>query len=82
MSPARGHLTLARAGDVPAAPLRPSRVPLRPAVRLQVEQARQCVMELDGRTAGADLPRAMYLLGVVEHHARTLLDVRNGGELT
>jgi len=53
----------------------PERPVLRPWMRLQVEQARQCVMDLDGRTAGADLPRAMFLLGELAGHAQQLLDV-------
>jgi hypothetical protein len=55
-----------------AAEPRPS---LRPWKRLDVEQARQFLVELDGRTAGADLPRAMWLLGELAGHARQLLDV-------
>jgi hypothetical protein len=32
-------------------------------------------MALDGLVAGADLPRMAYLLGVLEGHAQSLLDV-------
>ena len=42
---------------------------------MEIEQARQLVMELPDRTAGADLPRAMYLLGLLGGHAQTLLDL-------
>ncbi len=53
----------------------PDRPVLRPWKRLDVEQARQFLAELDSRTAGADLPRAMWLLGELAGHARQLLDV-------
>lgn len=56
-------------------PVPSPRVRLSPWVRMEVEAARQCVMELDEHSAGADLPRMAYLLGVLEGHARTLLDV-------
>jgi hypothetical protein len=52
-----------------------SRVRLRPATRLSVEQARAALMELPDQTAGADLSRAMYLLGLLAGHAQSLLDV-------
>ena len=67
-------LSLVRPGDHPA-PVPPSRVPLRQLARLDVEQARRFLMELDGRTAGADVPRLAYLLGALEGHAQSLLDV-------
>ncbi|MGH3398411.1 MAG: hypothetical protein ACRDPO_27365 [Streptosporangiaceae bacterium] len=55
---------------VPAA-----RPQLRPLARLDVEQARQFLMELDGRTIGADVTHAMFLLDRLAEHARALLDV-------
>lgn len=51
-----------------------SRVRLRPATRLNVEQAR-AALELLDQTAGADLSSAMYLLGLLTGHAQSLLDV-------
>jgi hypothetical protein len=48
---------------------------MRPLARLDVEQARQFVMELPDRTAGADLPAAMFWLGRLAEHAQSLLDV-------
>ena len=48
---------------------------LPPLARLDVEQAREFVMKLDERTAGADLPAAMFLLGRLAEHAQALLDV-------
>ena len=53
----------------------PAKPVLRPLARLDVEQARQFLMELPGRTAGADLPAAMFLLGRLTEHAQALLDV-------
>jgi len=61
--------------DQPPAPASPARVRLRKLARLDVEQAREFVLELDGRMAGADLPRLAYLIGVLEAHARNLMDV-------
>jgi hypothetical protein len=57
----------------PAAPA--ARVRLRPLARLDVEQARQFLMELDGRMAGADVSRLAYLVGLLEGHAASLMDV-------
>lgn len=54
---------------------RPARVWLRPMARVDVEGAREFLTELGGQVAGADLPRAMYLLGLLEGHALALLDV-------
>jgi hypothetical protein len=66
-------------GDVrqlrPGAPVLPARVRLRKFARLDVEQARQFVMELDGRMQGADLPRLAYLVGLLAAHAQNLMDV-------
>jgi len=59
--------------DGPPRP-RPARVQLRPAARLDREQARAFLMNLDASVAGADLPRMAYLLGVLEGHAQSLLD--------
>lgn len=53
--------------------LRPVRRPL--LALLDVAQAEQFLTELDGRTAGADLPRAMYLLGLAQGHLETMLDL-------
>ena len=44
-------------------------------VRLEVEQARCFLMHLGGKTAGVDLPAAMFLLGRLTEHAERLLDV-------
>ena len=57
---------------VPQGP--PGKPQLRPATRLDVEQAREFLAELDGRMAGADLPRLAYLVGLLDGHARNLLD--------
>lgn len=48
---------------------------LAPLARLDVEQARQFLMELPGQTAAADLTKAMFLLGGLRYHAQSLLDV-------
>jgi len=53
----------------------PARVRLRKLARLDVEQAREFLAELDGRMQGADLPRLAYLVGLLEGHAQSLLDV-------
>jgi hypothetical protein len=61
-----------------AAPSAPQQLPkpvLDRHVRLTVEQARCFLMQLDGKTDGADLPVAMYLLGRLAEHAQNLLDV-------
>jgi hypothetical protein len=65
-------LHIAGPGDRVAAHAKPQ---LRPWTRLDVEQARQFLMELPGRCAEADLPAAMFLLGQLESHAHKLLDV-------
>jgi hypothetical protein len=54
---------------------RPAKPALRPWTRLQVEQARQFVIELDAATAGRDPLRAMFLLGRMTEHCQALLDV-------
>jgi hypothetical protein len=59
----------------PAAPPRAPKPVLDRHVRLSVEQARCFLMQLDGKTAEADLPAAMYLLGRLAEHAAQLLDV-------
>lgn len=43
--------------------------------RLTVEQARCFLMQLDGKTKGAGLPDAMFLLGRLAEHAWKLLEV-------
>lgn len=48
---------------------------LPPLARLDVEQARWFLMELDGRVDGIGLSRAMYLLGMAQGHLESLLDV-------
>lgn len=53
----------------------PARPVLRPWTRLQTEQARQFVMELDVATAGRDPLKAMFLLGRMTEHCQSLLDV-------
>ena len=56
-------------------PLPPGKPVLRPLARLDVEQAREFLMGLDARTAGADLPTTAFLLGRLAEHAQALLDV-------
>lgn len=80
-------LHLVKPGDVPpaAAPVPSPRVELRPWTLLDVEEARRFLMELPASTAGVDLPRAMYTLGLLGGHAQNLLDVvdtitNRGGE--
>lgn len=54
----------------------PSRVLLAPGRRLDVEQAREFLMGLDGRMAADPSPaRLAYLIGRLEGHASSLLDV-------
>jgi hypothetical protein len=66
------RLRVAQPGDLPVSPGRPR---LRPRARLDVERARGFLTELDGRTVGTDLPRAMYLVGQAQGHLEALLDV-------
>ena len=66
------HLRLATPADLPPASTKPV---LRPLARLDVEQARQFVMQLDTATAGTDPLRAMFLLGRCVEHAQALLEV-------
>ncbi len=56
-------------------PVSPGHSRLRPLARLDVERARQFLTELDGRAAGTDLPRAMYLVGQAQGHLESLLDI-------
>jgi hypothetical protein len=53
----------------------PAKPVLRPWTRLQVEQARQFVMELDVTAAGCDPLKAMFLLGRMTENCQRLLDV-------
>jgi hypothetical protein len=71
--PHRRRLRAAQPGDPPASS--PGGPRLRPLARLDVERARQFLAELDGRAAGTDLPRAMYLVGQAQGHLESLLDV-------
>ncbi|HEY5357145.1 MAG TPA: hypothetical protein VIJ82_05555 [Streptosporangiaceae bacterium] len=59
----------------PAKHAAPPKPQLQPLARLDVEQARQFLDGLDVRTAGADIPEAMFLLGRLAEHAQALLDV-------
>src|SRR5258708_9223536 len=59
----------------PSAQLRAPKPAISPHARLDVEQARQFVMELDLMTAGVDPLRSMFLLGRCVEHAQALLDV-------
>jgi hypothetical protein len=52
-----------------------SRVRLAPGRRLDIEQAREFLMSLDDRTNNASPARLAYLIGRLEGHALTLLDV-------
>jgi hypothetical protein len=54
---------------------RTSRVQVQPWVRMEIEAARCFLMELATEPASANLPRMAYLLGRLEGHAQTLLDV-------
>ncbi len=56
-------------------PVRPGRPRLRPLARLDVERARHFLTQLDERAAGADLPRAMFLVGQAQGHLESLLDI-------
>jgi hypothetical protein len=62
-----------------AGPASPNRAAARPELprhaRLDVEQARQFVMELDGAAGRLELTMAMFLLGRLAEHTRALLDV-------
>jgi hypothetical protein len=60
---------------VPAGAAREPRPTLRPLARLDVEQARKFVMELDEAAAAASPLLAMFLLGRCAEHAQALLDV-------
>ena len=66
------RLRAVRPGDPPAGRGQPR---LRPLARLDVERARQFLIELDARAAGTDLPRAMYLVGQAQGHLESLLDI-------
>jgi len=57
------------------APIRAPKPSIGAHARLDVEQARQFVMELDVLTAAVDPLRAMFLLGRCVEHAQALLDV-------
>jgi len=48
---------------------------LRPLALLDVAQADKFLLELDDRTQGADLAKAMYLLGLAEGHVQNLSDI-------
>ena len=52
-----------------------ARVKLLPWARMEIEQARKFLMELDDRTRDANAARLAYLLGALEGHAQTLLDL-------
>ncbi|HEY5360322.1 MAG TPA: hypothetical protein VIJ82_21990 [Streptosporangiaceae bacterium] len=58
-----------------AAQAPPAKPQLQPLARLDVEQARQFLADLGYRTAGADIPEAMFLLGRLAEQAMALLDV-------
>jgi hypothetical protein len=53
----------------------PARPVLRPLALLDVAQADKFLLEIDDRTHGADLSRAMYLLGQAEGHLQNLSDI-------
>jgi hypothetical protein len=61
--------------DGPPRPALPARVELRPAARLDVEETRRFLMELDDRMCAASPARVAYLMGLLEGHARNLLDL-------
>jgi hypothetical protein len=61
--------------SLPAAQPHAPKPSIGPHARLDIEQARQFVMELDVLTAGVDPLRAMFLLGRCVEHAQALLDV-------
>lgn len=68
---AQGKHALPQPELAPAAA--PGRPRLMPLARIEVEQARFFLEHLDGKTAGADLPAAMYLLGELSRHTQVLL---------
>jgi hypothetical protein len=72
MSDTIPRLRLAEPGDPPIAPAHPA---LRPLARLDVEQARKFLMELDAVAASTSPLLAMFLLGRCAEHAQALLDV-------
>jgi hypothetical protein len=58
--------------------IHPERAALTRSAELDVSQAEGFLLELDGRTQGADLPRAMYLLGLAEAHIANLVELVRG----
>lgn len=54
---------------------RPNKPVLRPLARLDVEQARKFLMELDAAVTSSRPLLAMFLLGRCAEHAQALLDV-------
>jgi hypothetical protein len=56
-------------------PKPPGNIKLQPGAELGVDQAAAFLLELDSRTQGADLPRAMYLLGLAEGHLADMVQI-------
>lgn len=56
-------------------PKSPGPVKLQPGAGLAVAQAAAFAGDLDSRIRGADLPRAMYLLGQAENHLARLIEI-------
>lgn len=54
------------------------RATLTRSAELDLEQAEGFLLELDSRAQGADLPRAMYLLGLCEAHLANALELVRG----
>ena len=69
------NVTELRPGLATPPPVPLPRVPLGALRRLDVEQAREFLMSLDGRMADPSPARLAYLIGLAEGHAQTLLDV-------
>jgi hypothetical protein len=59
----------------PIKPRPPGQVKLQPAAELDYEQAAAFLLELDSRTQGADLGRAMYLLGECQGHLADMVQL-------
>lgn len=77
MSAAR-HLSVVRPADSPrpaAIPVRPAGAVLKPHAELDLDQAELFLLGLAAKTEGADLPHAMYLLGLAEGHLANLVEL-------
>lgn len=66
-------LTALPGGGPPVLP--EARSPLRPSAALDLDQAELFLLELDQRADGANLGRAMYLLGLAEGHLSNMIEL-------